>query len=339
MFLVHTPYPWMDPEAYSGSYARSISNISGMVAPVFMFLAGVSVAILACSTKGLRSEARFEVALRGIEILVIAYLLQLAFWVFGGFSGSWTRILKVDILNCIGASMVLGAVFAWPGKGFNWRGAVGFLALLFGAQFLWRMPALVALPDGLEGYLVFARKRSQFPLFPYGAWVFLGLTLGPIWYRLSVREGRERLLWTGVAIGALASLLIGLGMKAVHVEIPWSEIGLEDGPIRTTVGHFFFKMGILLMLFVGARLSAPLLDRFPFAVPVVFGRASLFAYCVHLILVYHAFAPFLGKSLGRLGHLAGVLLLAAVMYALSLAWIRWSPGPPFKLIARPRRAR
>jgi uncharacterized membrane protein len=327
MFLVHSPYPWMSPEAYGGAYARAISGISGMVAPVFMFLAGVSVAVIArvAGEEG-RRRARARVALRGLEILAIAYLLQAVFWGLGGFSAAWTRVLKVDILNCIGVSMMLGAAVAWPGRRFNWGGLIGFAVLLLGAQVLWRMPAVESLPDGIPGYLVFIRKRSQFPLFPYGAWVFLGLIVGPLWHRLALTEGRERTFWTGAAAFGLASLMLGLAMKAFPVEPDWTAIGLEGGAIRTTVGHFFYKMGILIALLVGSRLTASLLDRFPTPVLVLWGRTSLFAYCAHLIMVYYVFGPVFDKGLSRVGHLAGAAALSVAMYFLCRLWARWAPS-------------
>lgn len=337
MFLVHSPWAWMSPEANSGAYARVISQISGMVAPVFMFLAGVSVAVIACrAPEGGKGRARARVALRGLEIMVIAYLLQTFFWACGGFGAPWTRVLKVDILNCIGASMILGAAVAWPTARFNWRALTGLLLLLFGAQILWRLPGVHSLPDGLAGYLVFIRKKSQFPLFPYGAWLFLGLLLGPLWYRIAVKEGRERPFWTGIASVAIVALVAGWALAALSLRPDWAAFGLSPDPIRTTVNHFFHKIGVLMMLFVGARLLSSPADRFPFPVLVLWGRTSLFAYCVHLVLIYYVGGPLFEKSLSRAGHLLAVLALAAVMFGLSALWERYGPPSVSSIILKKR---
>ncbi len=339
MFLVHSPYPWLEAQENSGAYASTIAYISGMVAPVFLFLAGISVAMMAGkASSGSSSGVRARVLLRSLEILVVAYMLQATFWACGEFRQEWTRILKVDVLNCIGASMFLGVALCWPAARKNWKAIVGFWVLLLGAQVLWRLPALDILPDGIEGYLVYG-KKARFPIFPYGAWVLLGMVIGPIWVDRVQKKGQDRGFWIGMAALAVASLLVGMVIKRVPTPVDWGALGLEPERINTSVHHFFHKMGVLFMLFVGARLTASIADRFPVRILVLWGRTSLFAYCVHLVIIYYGFGPFVKNSLVRWEHLVGVVILAVIMFFLSLAWQRWAPPSPAAVLFGRRNAK
>ena len=53
---------------------------------------------------------------RGFEILGLAYLFRLQEYLLGG-AYDWHDLFRVDILNCIGASMIVGAFITAPRNG------------------------------------------------------------------------------------------------------------------------------------------------------------------------------------------------------------------------------
>ncbi|MCK9523463.1 MAG: DUF1624 domain-containing protein, partial [Proteobacteria bacterium] len=108
MFLAHTPAAWGNAQVSSGIYAQIISWFSGLVAPVFMTLAGVSMAFVA-KRASLRpaSALRTRLLWRGVSLVLIGYAFEASFWVFSGMRGDPMRIFKVNILPGIGASMLL----------------------------------------------------------------------------------------------------------------------------------------------------------------------------------------------------------------------------------------
>jgi uncharacterized membrane protein len=325
MFLVHSGPPWLAAGYRGGAYTRALDQIAGMVAPVFLFLAGVAMA-LAAVRRSPKPSPRRRMILRGSVLVGAGYGLNLAFWVCRGFSG-FELVQRVDILHCIGASIALLALWAWPRGRWNAAALAGFAVLLLGAQVAWRLPLGEWLPGPLAGYLTRHAGRSLFPLLPYGAWVALGLFVGPAWS--AAREaGRERRFLGGLGLAAAAAAGLWLASGRLEQVSGLSALSGPDGkPIGTTVSFFLLKTaGVLLLLLLARLLERPLAawTRDPL---LLLGRTALFAYCVHLVLVYHGLAWLLAGRLTPTRHLAAAAGLAAVMWALGLGWERWGRRP------------
>ena len=330
MFIVHSPYPWVSPEVNTGIFKTTISYISGMVAPVFLFLAGIAICMVANKVRkqGLDEQlVRRKMIARGAGIVLAGYLLQVSFWVFGGFSADPIRMLKVDILQCIGTSMVLLTLVAWPGKGmFQWRAIMMFFVMVLGAQLTWRLPLGEWMPDAVAGYFTHMYRWARFPIFPYGGWLALGLIVGPIWLHMKITPGGERRFWMGLATAALAALVMSWTILWIEKTLGGGgPVGAGRDGFKTSVNYFFYKIAWLFVLFSAARLTASLLDKIPGDWLTMLGRASLFAYCVHLALVYYVFGVLWKQSLSSIEYIFAVVLLTAVMFALSFAWLRWPP--------------
>ncbi|HUT78028.1 MAG TPA: heparan-alpha-glucosaminide N-acetyltransferase domain-containing protein [Polyangia bacterium] len=322
MFLVHSGPPWLAAEHRGGTYSRALGQIAGMVAPVFLFLAGVAVAAVARRAPAEPSPARRRVIVRGLLIVAAGYGLQVVFWAARGFTGL-DRVLKVDVLHCIGASMALLALLAWPKGRWNAAAAAGFAILLLGAQVTWRLPLAEWLQWPLAAWFTRHAGHSLFPLLPYGAWIALGLFVGPLW--LALREaGRERRFLVGLGIAAAATVGLSFAAGLAERVSGLSALPGPDGrPVTTTVSFFLLKgAGVMALLLLARLLDGPLASwrRDPL---LLLGRTSLFAYCVHLVLVYHGLAWTFAGRLTPPQHLAAVVGLAAVMLGLCWVWKRW----------------
>ena len=116
MFQTHCYNSWLTPEARKSSlYAWS--QLGGTFpAPLFIFLAGISFALV---TQKLREKgaARNAIAkttiLRGAEIFGLGLLFRLQEFILGYRWAPWTDLLRVDVLNILGLSMILMGVLCW----------------------------------------------------------------------------------------------------------------------------------------------------------------------------------------------------------------------------------
>src|SRR5215469_6008804 len=116
MFQTHCYDSWLSPEARRSSLF-GWSRLGGTLpAPLFIFLAGISVALV---TEGLRTKgvARDAVAkqtiLRGAEIFGLGVLFRVQEYVLGFPSSPWTDLLRVDVLNILGLSIASMGALCW----------------------------------------------------------------------------------------------------------------------------------------------------------------------------------------------------------------------------------
>jgi uncharacterized membrane protein len=110
MFQTHCYDSWLSGTARGGRLFRW-SQIGGTLpAPLFLFLAGFSFAL---ATDKLRQKgvSANEIArttiLRGGEIFLFALLFRLQEFLLGMGRAPWTDLLRVDILNAIGLSLMM----------------------------------------------------------------------------------------------------------------------------------------------------------------------------------------------------------------------------------------
>jgi uncharacterized membrane protein len=116
MFQTHCYDSWLAPAARNGWFFR-YSQLGGTLpAPLFLFLAGVSLAFTTdrARQRGMSAGdiARSSIR-RGGEIFVLALLFRLQEYLLSWFHAPWTDLLRADILNVIAVTLVLMAVMCW----------------------------------------------------------------------------------------------------------------------------------------------------------------------------------------------------------------------------------
>src|ERR1700745_3356299 len=122
MFQTHCYDSWLSPAARKSSSLINWSQLGGTLpAPLFIFLAGVSFALV---TEKLREKgvARNAIARqtiwRGAEIFGMGLLFRVQEFALGYPWSPWTDLLRVDVLNILGLSMMLmGVLCAVTGYG------------------------------------------------------------------------------------------------------------------------------------------------------------------------------------------------------------------------------
>jgi uncharacterized membrane protein len=269
--------------------------LGGFGAPLFLFLAGVTVALSAGAKVRLSGDVRAAsraVMRRGLEIFGLAFLFRLQAWVLG-FSSPW-YLLKVDILNIMGPSIVAAAAL-WGLVGTTaarvaiLAGATALLAFI--TPVVRSLSMLSALPDPIEAYITPVPSLSNFTFLPWMGLLFAGTLAGVILERS--RDGtRER--WT-----AIAFLLIGIAIAVLAYRLSFRPMLLPGSRFWTTSPAFFFlRVGIMVAAIGCAFAWASRPGASGKWSPLEqLGRTSLFIYWIHVEMVYGVISLPLRKHL------------------------------------------
>ena len=284
---------------------------AGFGAPIFLFLAGISLALAAGSRLRNRlSESQVgSMALRrAVFIFGLAYLFRLQSWIISG--GPFPEsLLKVDILNVMGVSMIASVLLWRAGWNSTSRAAIFVVILVVVAMvtpIVRASPALASLPDSVERYLRPLAGQATFTLLPWSAFLVAGGAIG-IWLDSAPDARHERRFATAVAIlgGSLAT-----GSYAASFLPPL----YEDVSFWTTSPSFFFlRLGIVMLVLAAAYalnrvVRAPRLEEF--------GRASLFVYWIHVEMAYGVLSYPLHRVLSLEQAIVAFVLFSLLLYGL-----------------------
>jgi uncharacterized membrane protein len=305
MFQAHCYDSWLNPEARKTVLYRWSQELSTLPALIFLFLCGVSFVLV---TERLRQEKKpareiFKTALlRGAEIFGWGLLLRVQEFVLGYPKSPWTDLFRVDVLNILGVSLILMALF-WKlttaprvipsGEADQrWRNRTIALALLVAAAIavvtppLWTTHRLRFLPWMLESYIngvhiYDAPQPWLFSIFPWCGFAFVGLAFGL--FILSDFARRREVL-------ALA-LAGGIGVVACALSVWWDYSGVKIYSVydywHSSPNFFLMRCGILLILafaiFAWCRWGWATKGFSPF---IQFGKTSLLVYWAHIEFVY-----------------------------------------------------
>jgi uncharacterized membrane protein len=326
--------------------------LGGFGAPLFLFLAGLSVSLSAGSklrrSGDMQSAAR-AVMRRGLWVFGLAFLFRLQAWILG--LGSPRSLLKVDILNIMGPGIVAAAALWGAGRTPRSRvllfGAAA-LAIALLAPIVRQTAMLNGLPDALEGYLRPVPGRSNFCMFPWVGFVFAGGLIGVLIEAVGTAEEATlnlRLFTCGVllTIGAYASSW--LPSPYARSEFWGSSPAfflIRTGIMTALIGmaYAWDARARVRAWFLPSR--APERRAEPWSPLQQLGRSSLFVYWVHVEMVYGLISLPIHK---RLSHPAAWAALGAfILFILAcvIAKDRYIAGrhrrttaPPAPLYATP----
>lgn len=338
MFEVHCYDAWLNPAARGTKFFWWSQFFGSLPAPSFLFLAGLSFALVTdrMRQKGIAAPRIASATIRrGAQIFVMGLLFRLQEFLLGYPWAPRTDLLRVDILNIIGLSLMLVGLLCFVAAATtaapkDETGAIALrrwnliLALLAGFAIILLTPPLWTthqprwLPWYLETYIngvhTFANPQPWlFPLFPWAAFTFLGLAVG---FLLVSPWARAHELGALGALGALGGVLL-LGMGAIGA-VAQRFYAVYDF-WHTSPDFFFGRVGVLLLLMPlsyawcqwgwGQRGLRPLVEL---------GQASLLVYWVHIEFVYGRFSIMskLGESIPAAT--AGLAVICASMIALAV---------------------
>ncbi|MGA8554766.1 MAG: heparan-alpha-glucosaminide N-acetyltransferase domain-containing protein [Candidatus Acidiferrales bacterium] len=330
MFEVHSYDSWLNAPARQRQLFKW-SQLSGTLpAPLFLFLAGVSVALVTgkMRSKGVAANRIAKsTVLRGFEILALGYVFRLQEYLLGLPWAPWTDLLRVDILNTIGLSIVFMGIVCWlvrtPTASF-------MLALALTAATAMATPPLYTtwrpswLPWYLESYVngVHTFKSPQawlFPVFPWTAFALAGLALGFFifgdWASKNQARAIALLGVVGIALFYLAGWLDARPKRLFAVYDYW----------HTSPNFFLARLGILLILFPASYVWCLwVATRIPFSPLIQLGKTSLLVYWVHIEFVYGRFSILRKEAQSVPMATLGFLIITGAMVLLSIARTRWT---------------
>ncbi len=290
MIQTHLFDAWASPAATATVAYRWLNHVHGIPSRLFLLLVGVSMAIR-FETQIAKHVAHATMVRgtirRGLQILGLAYLFRLQEYVLGGMGPKWFELFRVDILNCIGASMIVAAPIAAPRNG---RRRV--VPLVLATVFFVALGPIIGparfpdfLPWPLASYVGGVSSMNWFPLFPWAAWPLVGALLGHFWVHQGYRPDRQAraFLITGVAGAALtAAVVLVRRIDPDIIRYP-SNFAQQLGP-----GTFLYQLGLMGPLALLAFVVTTVNRRFGFRFSVMrqLGRTSLLVYWIHVELCY-----------------------------------------------------
>src|SRR6266700_4081233 len=116
MFQTHCYDSWLSADAKKTELFRWSQMGGTLPAPLFIFLAGVSVALVTEKLRGKgvpRGAIAKKVMWRGAEVFGLGILFRVQEFVLGIPISPWTDLLRVDVLNILGISIILLGMLCW----------------------------------------------------------------------------------------------------------------------------------------------------------------------------------------------------------------------------------
>ncbi len=312
MIEAHTLDAWTRTGDRGGTLYAWAMILGGIGAPIFLFLAGVALA-LAAGARLRAGRGDDEVAAlarrRAWQIVGLAFLFRLQSWLISGGDVERT-LLKVDILNIMGVAM-LGAAILWgAGRERSSRALLltaAAIALAMLTPLVRATPWLDGLPDPLEWYVRPSPGRTTFTLFPWAGFLLAGGAVG-VWMEAARdnRNERRTMLWVAMLGTALA--LGGYAASFLPAIYP-------DTNFWTSSPTFFFlRLGLVIML---VPLAYGWNRAFPGYSPLrEFGLASLFVYWIHVEMVYGVVSMPLHRQLPLPFALVALVVFSLFLFAL-----------------------
>jgi uncharacterized membrane protein len=336
MIQAHVLDSWTSLDA-RGTLGFSVAVIvAGFAAPLFLFCAGLSVALSAGSKLrrlGDASAASRVVMKRGVWILLLAFLFRIQAWILG-WSHNPASLLRVDILNVMGPSIVAAAALWALFQGRTARCvafAVATAVIAFSTPAVHETAALDFLPDALESYLRPPRGTGWFSIFAWTGFVFAGAVPGVLLNDITSREEESRLnVWLAIA-GALVAA------AAYAASFLPSVVGQSEF-WGGSPAFFCLRAGILTLAVPFAYLWQRLVVRGAWSPLQQLGRTSLFIYWIHVEMVYGLISLRIHKTLSHpqawaaFAAFALFMLFCSVMKDRIVASLAAQKAPPYATV-------
>ncbi len=331
MFQTHCYDSWLGGEARKSSFL-TWSQLGGTLpAPLFLFLAGISFAFV--TDRLLRKnltpgQVTRSLVQRGGEIFAFGLLFRLQEFVIAWGWAPWSDLLRVDVLNVIGLSMVLMALVSGLALSIATarRQRVALVsasiasAALIGivTPLLWTTWRPNRLPWPLESYIngchnLGAPQPWLFPIFPWAAFAFAGLAAGFLLFSDWAREhGTRSVAIAGIVGAALILIARALDHSSIQIYSVYDYWHTSPNFLMTRIG---ILLAIVFLSYAWCRWGWGTAGFSPL---IQLGQTSLLVYWVHIEFVYGRFS-ILPKRAGGVGRASvGLLIIFLMMLALSL---------------------
>lgn len=338
MFQTHCYDSWLHPDLRQTQFYKWSQLGGTLPAPLFTFLAGVSVALVTerLREKGVpRNLIAGQTIRRGAEIFGMGLLFRIQEFALGYKWAPWTDLLRVDILNILGLSIVFMGVLCWftsaPSlTGARWRSTLGALVTAALVAMLtpplWTTWRLRFLPWPLESYIdgvhTFGVPQPWlFPIFPWIAFAFAGLAIGFLMFS-GYGRGKEPQFFACLAVPGIAAIALSMVFDGSSIRLYAVYDYWHSSP-----NFMLLRCGVLLIILSVVYAWC----RWGFAQkgfsPVIqLGQTSLLVYWVHIEFVYGRFSILPKRGCSILQATGGLIAIFLAMLALSVLRTRFKKG-------------
>jgi hypothetical protein len=334
MIQGHAYDGWVSPEGKATQAYLFTRLLGTLPLPAFLILSGAAVALRceAAIAKGEPASAvRAALLRRGLEVLAIGYLVNVAYALIDGWDGLVT-LFRADVLPLIGLCIAtIAAAGIGPASGATPTIDRRRLAIAAGALAVLPIaicPWVTSWSRGVEGPARYAlglvaevSEVTRMPFVPLAGWAGIGVLLG----LLLVRANRIARSVSGAPRHVLLALLavaLGVAVGFTHLTRVWVEAsGLPlDRTHPAVVANAIELAGRGTVVLVAGALVTPYLPDKLCAVLLRMGRGSLVAYVFHIPFCYGAPSELVRGRLDMLEATALVVLLEVASFG--AVWAR-----------------
>ena len=323
MVGAHVTDAWTRQDDRQRSLYMATIFIAGLAAPLFLFLAGLtlSMAASARASKVGHDAAASIARLRGVQVFALAFLFRLQSQLLGW--GALINFLKVDILNVMGVAMIAASLLWSLSQQRVVRivlFAIATIAVAMSTPLIREAGMLAALPDAIEAYIRPLPGRTNFALFPWAAFLLAGAIAGELVYAAQ-GAAQERRLQLGLLIAGLFGLAGGYAASFQPSIYPVANFWTSSPTF------FFMRLGFCTVMLpigrgidhfhafarrqMGSYFSAP---DVPGRVIATLGKSSLFVYWIHVEMAYGGLSRPLKRALPLELSLVATVALCVLLY-------------------------
>ncbi|MDP8989865.1 MAG: heparan-alpha-glucosaminide N-acetyltransferase domain-containing protein [Acidobacteriota bacterium] len=312
MLQGHTFDAFLRPADRGGAWFTYSQFFGGEAAAIFLFLTGATYGMGMNRREHMPPGARVLQALKRARFLfLLAILFRLQGWIFAWGTSPWTDLLKVDILNVMGATAALLAFLALFSGIDRVRWAVMAGTAIAAVSPVVTALHLGAIPGPLRDY--FVPSGAMFSIFPWGAFLAFGIGVGSF-IPLVERGGWNRTMqW---------SALLGFGLVfggRYFADLPFSVYAQSEFWLNSPA-LVACKLGIALLLGAFAYLWCEYLAAGNWSWVRQLGTTSLLVYWVHVDLEYGPWFAKYRQHLNVPEVLGTAVVMIACMLGLSVGW-------------------
>jgi hypothetical protein len=328
MILSHVMNALLSQSLHQTNLYIIIHFIEGFVAPSFMLASGAAFSIAIQKRKDdllmYRLPAMKQTS-RYLQIFIVAYLLHLPYKTFNQCqtlitSNEYLYFISIDVLQAIALGLIIiqfSFIIIRNEKIFYNFLLVVSLLIIAATPFVYQYDFAKIFPIELATYFN-KMHGSNFPAFPWIAYVFLGCYISNILLKSLKAEEEGKTL---VKFATLGGILIFLG---AILEL----LSIQSTPYYdfwyTSPNIFMIRFGGNL-IFLYLLWKAEKKYNYKMKVLGVFGLESLTVYIVHLLIVYGSVLGvglpyYVGTDLGWVEMFVVFFAVSAAMLALALIW-------------------
>ena len=316
MLQGHTFHSFLQPQLRDHPAYIFSQFFGGQASAVFLFLTGITFGLGMNRRENLPAWGRVAGALRRARYLfLLALAFRLQMWLFALPVQPWTDLLRVDVLNLMGATAALLSVIALA----RGRERVQW-AVLAGVMLAMLAPVVAAWDTaGMPGFArdYFVPSAAAFSMFPWGSYLAFGLAAGSAIPLIKRGEWGRVMQWA--ALCGFGLVLAGQYFSNLPFSLyPHTDFWL-DSPALVAC-----KLGVTLLLGSAAFLWTEYFSHGWSGVQLL-GTTSLAVYWVHVELVYGRWVSSYKERLTAGECVAASAALVAAMLGMSavIRRIRW----------------